>query len=96
MTEKSTAFVKGGCGCLLVFFGLGLLAVLVGGRFRIGLGGLAFLFVLGGLGGLFFYALRRPAPQQAPPPEPRPWTCLACATDNDPGVKVCRNCREPY
>lgn len=95
MTEKSTAFVKGGCGCILVFFGLGLLAVLVGGRVRIGLGGLVILFLLGGLGGLFYFAIRRPA-AQAPPPGPRPWTCLACGSDNEPGVTVCRNCREPY
>ncbi len=98
MSEKSKAFVKGGCGCVVVFFGLGLLALLVGGRVRIGLGGLILLFAIGGVGGLFFLALSRRgrSTAQAPFPEPRPWTCLACGSDNDPGVKLCRNCSEPY
>jgi hypothetical protein len=44
---KVGAFFKGGAGCLVVFLGLGLLIVLVGGRVYADLGGL-FLLVLGG------------------------------------------------
>lgn len=92
MSDRSTTFVKGGCGCILVFFGLGLLALLVGGRVRIGPLGLTLLFAIGGAGALLIAALTRKA---APPPGPRPWTCVACGSDNEPGATACRNCRDP-
>ena len=83
--------MKGGCGCLLVFLGLGFLAVLMGGRVRIGPPGLLILFVIGGAGALFLRALTK---RDVPPPGPRPWTCVACGSDNEPGATACRNCRD--
>jgi hypothetical protein len=50
--EKGTAFVKGGCGCLVVFAVLALIAVVVGGSVQIDIGGAVLLFVIGGLIGL--------------------------------------------
>ena len=52
MGEKSNAFLKGGCGCLVLFAVLAGIAVLMGGAARIDLGGAIFLFVIGGLIGL--------------------------------------------
>ena len=51
---KGEAFVKGGCGCMVAFLVLGLLAVLVGGHMRIDIGGAIMLFVIGGIGGLVY------------------------------------------
>jgi hypothetical protein len=49
MADNSNAFVKGGCGCVLAFLVVSFLSVLVGGRVRINLCGVAFVFVIGGL-----------------------------------------------
>lgn len=57
MGEKSQAFVKGGCGCLVAFAVLALVVVLVGGRVRIDLGGAVCLFVVGGLIALVILAV---------------------------------------
>ena len=43
------SFIKGGCGCVIAVVALGLLLVVVGGRFRIDLFGALCLFVVGGL-----------------------------------------------
>jgi hypothetical protein len=57
MGDKGTAFVKGGCGCLLAFLVIGFLCVLVGGSMHIDLGGAILLFVIGGVIGLVFLAV---------------------------------------
>ena len=57
MSEQGEAFVKGGCGCLIGFVVLGLSCALVGGRFRIDLGGAVMLFVIGGVIGLIVLAI---------------------------------------
>jgi hypothetical protein len=45
-------FVKGGFGCLGIFFAFGILMLLVGGHFYFDFGGLIMLFILGGILGL--------------------------------------------
>ena len=50
--EKSEAFAKGGCGCLVAFLVIGLFLVLVGGNMHIDIGGAIMLFVIGGVIGL--------------------------------------------
>jgi hypothetical protein len=50
-----TAFVKGGCGCLVIFVVLALLTVALGGHAHADLGGLIFLFVMGGIIGLIVF-----------------------------------------
>jgi len=57
MGEKSTAFAKGGCGCLVAFAVLALLAVLIGGNAHIDIGGAILLFVIGGVIGLIVLAI---------------------------------------
>lgn len=57
MGEKSEAFVKGGCGCLVAFGGMGLLAVMLGGHVYLDPGGAVMLFVIGGLLGLGWLAI---------------------------------------
>ena len=57
MGEKSEAFVKGGCGCLLAFAVLGLLAVMFGGHVYLDPGGAVMLFVIGGVMGLGWLAI---------------------------------------
>lgn len=49
---KGEAFIKGGCGCLVLFAVIGLLVAVAGGRAHANLGGLLFLFVIGGVIGL--------------------------------------------
>jgi len=49
---KGQAFVKGGCGCLLVFVALAFIAVILGGRVHADTGGLIALFLIGGVIGL--------------------------------------------
>ena len=51
------AFVKGGCGCLVMFAGLAFLAVLFGGHAHADVGGLILLFVIGGFIGLIVFAI---------------------------------------
>jgi hypothetical protein len=57
MSERSKAFVKGGCGCLLIFGAVALLAVVTGGSAYLDLGGGVCLFVVGGLVGLVVLAI---------------------------------------
>ena len=57
MAEKGSAFAKGGCGCLIAFAMLGLLAVLVGGSVHIDIGGAVLLFVIGGIVGLIVLSI---------------------------------------
>lgn len=52
-----TAFVKGGCGCLVIFAGLAFLSVLFGGHAHADIGGLILLFVIGGVIGLIVFAI---------------------------------------
>ena len=71
MSGKGGAFLKGGCGCLLAFAALALLAGIAGGHAHIDFGGAICLFVFGGLVGLAVLAIynkgRRDAVQ--PPDE---------------------------
>ena len=55
--SKGEAFVKGGCGCLIVFAVIGLLCVLIGGNVHIDIGGAIMLFVIGGVLGLVYVAI---------------------------------------
>ena len=57
MASSGGAFIKGGCGCLVVFFVIGLLCVAIGGSMHIDLGGFICLFVCGGLLGLLVLAI---------------------------------------
>ncbi len=57
MGEKSDAFVKGGCGCLLAFLVLGLFFVIIGGHMHIDIGGAVCLFAIGGIIGLVVLAI---------------------------------------
>ncbi len=60
MSEPPTtgqAFLKGGCGCLLLFALIGVLAVAIGGHVRADVGGLILLFVIGGIIGLVILAI---------------------------------------
>ncbi len=71
MGEKTSSFVKGGCGCLIAFALLGAMAALLGGSARIDLGGALCLFVFGGLLGLVVLLIynqgKAAAAQQASP-----------------------------
>lgn len=101
MSQRSQAFVKGGCGCLLAFAAMAAVAVVFGGRARINCGGMAMLFIIGGIMGLLGYAVFRKEPPRedprfsAAPPRGPVWTCVNCGTDNDRAAEHCRNCREP-
>jgi hypothetical protein len=57
MSERSKAFVKGGCGCLLLFAAVAFLALVTGGTAHIDPCGAVILFVLGGLIGLVVLAI---------------------------------------
>jgi hypothetical protein len=57
MGEKSTAFAKGGCGCLVLVVAVGLFLALIGGHFHIDVGGAILLFVIGGIVGLVVLAV---------------------------------------
>ena len=57
MADKTTAFFKGGCGCLAAFIVIGLACVLIGGHMHIDVGGAICLFVVGGLIGLVVLAI---------------------------------------
>jgi hypothetical protein len=99
MGDKSTAFVKGGCGCLLGFLGLGFLVLVLGGRVRMDLGGALLLFLIGGVSGLVFLAgykkslhsRQEQATFPAPPP-PATWWCRACGSSNPLEAKICQRC----
>ncbi|MGA2555728.1 MAG: hypothetical protein ABSG04_05585 [Verrucomicrobiota bacterium] len=51
------AFLKGGCGCLLLFAVTGFLALALGGRVHATAGGVVLLFVIGGIIGLVVLAI---------------------------------------
>lgn len=57
MGEKAEAFGKGGCGCLIAFVVLAVIAVAIGGHAHIDLGGAVCLFVGGGIVGLIVLAI---------------------------------------
>lgn len=57
MNDKGGAFFKGGCGCLLAFAALALLAGVAGGHVHIDFGGAICLFIFGGLVGLVVLAI---------------------------------------
>ncbi len=57
MDKQGQAFVKGGCGCLIAFFLIGLCFVVVGGQMHIDIGGAIALFVIGGIVGLVVLAI---------------------------------------
>jgi hypothetical protein len=62
---KGSAFVKGGCGCLLAFLAIGLTFVLLGGSVHINAGGAILLFVIGGVIGLVILAVYRSGQRDA-------------------------------
>ncbi|MBN1917565.1 MAG: hypothetical protein JW889_06620 [Verrucomicrobia bacterium] len=74
MGEKASAFAKGGLGCLIAFFVVSLLAVLIGGSMHIDIGGAILLFVIGGVIGLIVLAIyskgRRDASADDAPDDP--------------------------
>jgi hypothetical protein len=94
MGEKASAFTKGGCGCIIAFFAIGLLAVLAGGSLRIDAGGFVALFVVGGVAGLVAWAIfgNRKPPQEPLPAAPRPWVCLTCDASNAADARSCTTC----
>jgi hypothetical protein len=55
--KKGQAFVKGGCGCLIAFAAIAVVAVITGGRAYLDPFGAVFLFVVGGLIGLLVLAI---------------------------------------
>ena len=57
MSDKGTAFLKGGVGCLIAFVVLAVIAVMLGGRAHIDVGGAILLFVIGGVLGLIIFAI---------------------------------------
>ncbi len=61
---KGAAFLKGGGGCLLTFFVIGFLCLLVGGTVHIDPGGFLCLFVFGGIFGLVVYGIYQRGVQQ--------------------------------
>jgi hypothetical protein len=73
-TNSSSAFLKGGCGCLVVFAALAFIAVLLGGHAHANVGGVVLLFVIGGILGLVVLSIynkgRKAAIADAPPPKP--------------------------
>jgi hypothetical protein len=57
MSEKGSAFAKGGLGCLAAFAVVAVLFIMLGGSAHIDLGGAVLLFVIGGLIGLVVLAV---------------------------------------
>lgn len=57
MGEKTVAFAKGGCGCLLAFAVVAFVTVILGGSAHIDIGGAVMLFVVGGVIGLVVLAI---------------------------------------
>jgi uncharacterized membrane protein YcaP (DUF421 family) len=53
MAKEGKAFLKGGIGCLVVFFILAVIAVIAGGNAHIDIGGFFILILIGGIFGLF-------------------------------------------
>jgi hypothetical protein len=73
MASTGSAFVKGGCGCVVAFLVVGLVAVMLGGSMHIDLGGAIMLFVIGGVIGLVALAIYNSgyAKGREPPPPPQ-------------------------
>lgn len=103
MSERSTAFVKGGCGCLLAFVGLGLVAAIAGGRVHIDCGGAGMLFLIGGVIGLIVLAVYKKGVRagqeqgydpshEVPRARPATWWCRACGCTNPLEAKICQRC----
>jgi hypothetical protein len=65
MSEKGDAFLKGGCGCIVAFFVIGLSCVLIGGNMHIDIGGAILLFIIGGVIGLIVLAIYNKGKQDA-------------------------------
>jgi hypothetical protein len=59
MGDKTSAFAKGGLGCLGVVIAVGILVAIVGGNFHIDLGGAYCIFAIGGVIGLIVLAIYR-------------------------------------
>jgi hypothetical protein len=57
MASKGSAFLIGGCVCLMLFALASLIAVIVGGHAHANVGGLLFLFLVGGAIGLIVSAI---------------------------------------
>lgn len=103
MGDRSAAFVKGGFGCLLAFFALGLLAVIAGGRVHLDCGGAGILFLIGGVIGLIMLGVFkkgvRAGQEQADRANngmaharPATWRCSACGCTNPGEAKICQRC----
>ena len=103
MSDRSTAFVKGGCGCLLAFLGLGLLAAVAGGHVHIDCGGAGILFLIGGVIGLIVLWVYKKgvragqeqgsdAVHEVPRRRPATWWCRACGCTNPLEAKICQRC----
>jgi hypothetical protein len=67
---KAKAFGMGGCGCLLAFAVLGILAVIIGGNVRIDPGGAICLFIAGGIVGLIVLAIYNKGKSDGGAPRP--------------------------
>jgi len=52
MANEGKAFLKGGCGCLIAFAVLAIIAVAAGGSAHLDVGGLLLLLAVGGVIGL--------------------------------------------
>jgi len=103
MGDRTTAFMKGGCGCLLAFLGLGLVAAVAGGRVHIDCGGAGILFLIGGVTGLILLAVFKKgvragqeqgvqASHEVPPARPATWWCRECGCTNPVEAKICQRC----
>jgi len=68
MGEKSVAFVKGGCGCLVAFVACALVAVVLGGGVDIDIGGALLLFAIGGVIGLIVLSIYNRGKRDGQPP----------------------------
>ncbi len=71
MVDKTEAFFKGGCGCIIGFVVIGLFCVLIGGSMHIDIGGVICLFVLGGIIGLIVLTIYNKGVRQGREPRHR-------------------------
>lgn len=65
MGDKTSAFTKGGLGCLGVVIAVGVLVAITGGNFHIDLGGGCCIFAIGGVVGLIVLAIYRSGQKNA-------------------------------
>lgn len=70
--DRSSAFIKGGVGCLIAFLVFALFAVLLGGTAHVDFFGVLLLFVIGGLLGLLVRFIHNKGRQAALPQQPAP------------------------